>query len=198
MSTTKIVGQDSIEKTATQYEAGADKFGRLRTFATTQAQESHASSQKQSFHASTNTVNKVLTIPDTFTGYVLLIKNNNDDQNAAIQEIDVQCEGALVTTVVKEPVFSVVTGDDDGTYVNNNYDTQSVANATSNIWDNSTANGIQGVTGGLNHITWIGETRAFINGAIKASSGDTIGIFVDNTTGGSIDLVVNIRFFFEF
>lgn len=183
------------------FAAKVDQFNRLLVRSTSSTQEAHANSIGVGFVATIENVNGFLTLPNTFDGYVTLLRNTSSDRPILLQ--DVQITGSsdgLIVRFVKDPQFETTTGKEDGTPVNTKFGANQNAPSVYQYWDDTTANGIQGVTGGtiienlrLNGAPFVDA----VDGAIRVDPGRSFGIRCVNNTGGPVEFFNNTRFFFE-
>jgi hypothetical protein len=182
------------------FAAKVDGFNRLLVRSTSSTQEAHAVSIGVGFAATIENAQGFLDVIDTFDGYIALLKNTSSNRPILLQDIQVEGDSGLIIRFVKDPQFETTTGKVAGSPENAQFGANAEALATYEYWDNATANGIQGVTGGVrfeNTKLSDGPFIDTIDGAIRVSPGRSLGIQAANTTGAPITTFLNIRFFFE-
>lgn len=137
----------------------------------------------------------------TEAGYVILLKTESTDKKATIEAIGVSANiGGGVVKIVKNPVIGTLANNTPVSPGNLNFSSTKTAIGSFNIWDGVGTSGIGGLTGGTvlttHHIN-AGLTTLPIRSAMVLGQNDTIGIFFDNVTGGTINFEATMRFYFE-
>lgn len=182
-------------------KAEVNQVNQVRVRSTTHAEEHWASETNGETYLASVAESGVstLTFANTNSGAVLHLVNNSTT-NLVMSDIAVSASAAGgILTLVKNNVTGTLTQNVTITPENLNFGSANIANVTADVWDETTGDGIQGLSGGDTFRTVVIPNVLFIDtrGTIVIPQGKSITINYSNNTGSAIEFECAFRFYYD-
>jgi len=142
-----------------------------------------------------------LTLATTNDAKLLLLQSLNPNKTLVVERIIVSADTAGATLrFVKNYTIGTLANNTATPPENMNFSSSLAADVNAQIWDEVGTVGMTGLTLGSTFKTFIlnaGPQILPIDGTPVLDQNDNIGLEIHNPTGGSIEVEVGIRFYFE-
>lgn len=165
--------------------------------------EEHRVSQvnEDAFFFSTGQNIDTLSLLTTNDAKLILLQSLNPTQKLVVERILVSSDtDGIIIRFVKNYTIGTLTNNTPTAPSNMNFSSTKSANVNAHTWDEVGTTGIGGLTAGQTFKTFIGRVGPNIfpiDGVPVLDQNDNIGIEILNPTGGTVEVEVGIRFYFE-
>ncbi len=190
-----------IRDPLTQRGARVDNDGRLRTQSVQESGEAAASRAGEAFTLGSSQALRVLTYAAADDGPIMYVRNISATKTLVLDGFTATEGGAgMILYLVKNPILGIIAANLPIVPENRNFSSTNEAEVEAEVWDDTGALGITGLTGGVEVASFLKSVPAGtldLKNAVRLGRLDSAYFAYQNPTAGAIAASVALRFHME-
>ena len=190
-----------IRDPLTQRGARVNNDGRLLTQSVQESGEAEASRTGEAFTLGSSQSLRALTFAAADDGPIMYVRNISATKTLVLDGFTATEGGpGMILYLVKNPILGVIGANIPITPENRNFSSTNEAEVEAEVWDDTGALGITGLTGGIEVASFLRAVPAGtldLKNAVRLGRLDSAYFAYENPTGGPLGASVALRFHME-